>query len=115
ILDADAERRERVPNLVGQRLHLAIAVAAVVVDDSDVIAASLLDARVEEVVGHVEALGEAGRGEHWFNHSGYWFDHFGAVSRRRPVGSSLTSGSSSATRSHSLHVTCLWRWSSASQ
>jgi hypothetical protein len=115
IFDADAERAQRVAHLIGQRLHLAIAVATVVVDDGDVIAAALLDTRVEEVVRHVEALGESGRLEHWFNHCRHWFDHFGAVRRRRPVGSSLTSGSSSATRSHSLQVTCLWRWSSASQ
>ena len=113
VLDAHAHRRQRVAHLIGQLLHLAIGVAAVVVDDGDMVAASLLDARVEKIVGHVEALGKRRRRirrrAHWFDHSDYWFDHFGAVRRRRPVGSSVTSGSSSATRSHSLQVTCLWR------
>ena len=41
--------------------------------------------------------------------------HLGATRRRRPVASSFTSGASSVLWSHSLHVTSLCCWSSASQ
>src|SRR5207249_1570486 len=98
LFDADTHSYERVADLIGQRLHFLVGVAAAIVDHRHVIAAALLDARVEKVVGHVEALGEI-----------HWFDHLGASRRRRPLASRLTSGSSSAARSHSLQVTCLWR------
>jgi hypothetical protein len=39
----------------------------------------------------------------------------GGVRRRLPSAERVTPGSSSASRSHSSHVTWRWRWSSASQ